>query len=183
MTLEIVRYFESIEQRISALEKAAGIAAEKATDKPAAPAPAEKATDKPAAPAPAEKPSKAAEGAMQPAKAKKSRSPAETEQAALAEMKEAERAAEAKKATTPAPKPAEEPAPAEEQKAERGDAPTEADRSKLRTRLAALLHSQNTGAADRARAKIRGGELKRASDVETWEEFDAFESFLDEEGF
>lgn len=153
MTLEIVRYFESIEQRISALEKAAGIAAEKATDKPAAPAPAEN-------------PSKAAEGATQPAKAKKSRSPAETEQAA-----------------TPAPKPVEEPAPAEEQKAERGDAPTEADRSKLRTRLAALLHSQNTGAADRARAKIRGGELKRASDVETWEEFDVFESFLSEEGF
>ena len=147
MTPEIVRYFESIEQRISALEKAAGIAAEKATDKPAAPA------------------------------------PAETEQAALAKMKEAERAAEAKKAATPAAKPVEEPAPAEEQKAERGDAPTEADRSKLRTRLAALLHSQNTGAADRARAKIRGGELKRASDVETWEEFDAFESFLDEEGF
>lgn len=143
MTLEIVRYFESIEQRISALEKAAGIAAEKPADKPAAPAPAEK-------------PSKATE---------------------------AERAAEAKKATTPAAKPAEETAPAEEQKAERGDAPTEADRSKLRTRLAALLHSQNTGAADRARAKIRGGELKRASDVETWEEFDAFESFLDEEGF
>lgn len=153
MTSDIIRYFESIEQRISALEKAAGIAAEKATDKPAAPAPAEK-------------PSKAAEGAAQPAKAKKSRPPAETEQA-----------------TTPAPKPAEEPAPAEEQKAERGDAPTEADRSKLRTRLAALLHSENTGAADRARAKIRGGELKRASDVETWEEFDAFESFLDEEGF
>lgn len=125
MTSDIIRYFESIEQRISALEKAAGIAAEKATDKPAAPAPAEK-------------PSKAAEGATQPA---------------------------------------------EEQKAERGDALTEADRSKLRTRLAALLHSQNTGAADRARAKIRGGELKRASDVETWEEFDAFESFLDEEGF
>lgn len=170
MTSDIIRYFESIEQRISALEKAAGIAAEKATDKPAAPAPAEK-------------PSKAAEGAMQPAKAKKSRSPAETEQAALAKMKEAERAAEAKKATAPAAKPAEEPAPAEEQKAERGDALTEADRSKLRTRLAALLHSQNTGAADRARAKIRGGELKRASDVETWEEFDAFESFLDEEGF
>lgn len=153
MTSDIIRYFESIEQRISALEKAAGIAAEKATDKPAAPAPAEK-------------PSKAAEGATQPAKAKKSRSPAE-----------------AKKTTTPAPKPAEEPAPAEEQKAERGDALTEADRSKLRTRLAALLHSENTGAADRARAKIRGGELKRASDVETWEEFDAFESFLDEEGF
>lgn len=147
MTPEIVRYFESIEQRISALEKAAGIAAEKPADKPAAPA------------------------------------PAETEQAALAKMKEAERAAEAKKAATPAAKPVEEPAPAEEQKAERGDAPTEADRSKLRTRLAALLHSQNTGAADRARAKIRGGELKRASDVETWEEFDAFESFLDEEGF
>lgn len=142
MTSDIIRYFESIEQRISALEKAAGIAAEKATDKPAAPAPAEK-------------PSKAAEGATQPAKAKKSRSPTETEQAALAKMKEAER----------------------------GDALTEADRSKLRTRLAALLHSQNTGAADRARAKIRGGELKRASDVETWEEFDAFESFLDEEGF
>ena len=60
MTPEIIRYFESIEQRISALEKAAGIAAEKATDKPAAPAPAEteqaaeKAADKPAAPAPAE---------------------------------------------------------------------------------------------------------------------------------
>lgn len=170
MTPDIIRYFESIEQRISALEKAAGIAAEKPADKPAAPAPAEK-------------PSKAAEGATQPAKAKKSRSPAEIEQAALAKMKEAERAAEAKKATTPAAKPAEEPAPFEEQKTERGAAPTEADRSKLRTRLAALLHSENTGAADRARAKIRGGELKRASDVETREEFDAFESFLDEEGF
>lgn len=173
MTSDIIRYFESIEQRISALEKAAGIAAEKATDKPAAPAPTE--TEQAA--------EKAAEGATQPAKAKKSRSPAETEQAALAKMKEAERAAETEQAATPAPKPVEEPAPAEEQKAERGDAPTEADRSKLRTRLAALLHSQNTGAADRARAKIRGGELKRASDVETWEEFDAFESFLDEEGF
>lgn len=121
MTPEIIRYFESIEQRISALEKAAGIAAEKAADKPAAPA--------------------------------------------------------------PAAKPAEKPAPAEEKKTERSDAPTEADRSTLRTRLAALLHSENTGAADRARAKIRGGELKRASDVETWEEFDVFESFLDEEGF
>lgn len=170
MTPEIVRYFESIEQRISALEKAAGIAAEKAADKPASPAPAEK-------------PSKAAEGETQPAKAKKSRSPAEIEQAALAKMKEAERAAEAKKAPAPAAKPAEKPAPAEEKKTERSDAPTEADRSTLRTRLAALLHSENTGAADRARAKIRGGELKRASDVETWEEFDVFESFLSEEGF
>lgn len=170
MTPEIVRYFESIEQRISALEKAAGIAAEKAADKPAAPAPAEK-------------PSKATEAEIQALRCHRQPAPAETEQAALAKMKEAERAAEAKKATTPAAKPVEEPAPAEEQKAERGDAPTEADRSKLRTRLAALLHSQNTGAADRARAKIRGGELKRASDVETWEEFDAFESFLDEEGF